>query len=144
MQKISGIDVPELPIAATGGPVIVATRFNPRLPVLIEITATADTGKEYVELGHAIINDYNEDNNYIKIEKADDFFGDVIWLKIIVAHPDLKNYDFLLDVIQADKVLYTFNCNGTLATTAFLYQGFIVRNIATMSILVPAQVSANV
>lgn len=124
MPTISGIEVRELHVNLNGSNPLITTKFKPSLPVLIDITATTASGHSF---GRAIINDNDPTNNQIELVGFKDLIDQVIWLRIIVHHPALNKYDFKIYMDQGDANLATYDESGTLTTSDFIYEGFVLK-----------------
>lgn len=127
MPTVSGVDVRELKVNKDGGNPIISVNYKPSLATLIDITATSASGST---IGRAIINDNDPTNNLIEITKFSSFIDQIIWLRVVIHHPALNKYDFKIFVDQDKASLTTYEENGPLNVSTFIYEGFILRGAA--------------
>jgi hypothetical protein len=124
MPIVSGVNVKEIEIDLSKSFPVVMTRFSRDFPTLIDITATSESN---VDIGRAIINDNNPDNNIIEVFNPETLLGKIVWLRIIIHHPTLKKYDLKVDIRQEEKVLHAFEIKGDLSGSDYTYEGFILK-----------------
>ncbi|PUA28574.1 MAG: hypothetical protein B0W54_19265 [Cellvibrio sp. 79] len=126
MPVISGINVNPINVKINGGIPVISVNFKPAFPVLIDVTATLASGHQ---LGRAIINDANPNNNFVVLNGFNHFLNQVVWLRIVVFHPSLNQFDFNVFVSQDGKGLASFHVAGTFSGSTYKYEGFILNGV---------------
>ena len=124
MPLISGINVRDVQLVNLENEPAITVGFNPNLPTLIDLTATADDGFSF---GSSIINDGNLRNNRIVLREFSKHLDQPIWLRVIVHHPRLTNFDFKVYLHQGASHLTEFAEEGSLSNSTYFYEGFILR-----------------
>lgn len=126
MPVISGINVNPINVKVSGSNPVISVNFKPAFPVLIDVTATLASGHQ---LGRAIINDSDPNNNLVVLNGFNHFLNQVIWLRIIIFHPSLQQFDFNVFVSQDGKRLDSFHVAGAFSGSTYKYEGFILNGV---------------
>lgn len=103
---------------------ILSVLYNKKYPVIVDITATVSTG---FVVGQSITGDDDESNNFIIFNNINYFLGKTIWLKIVIWHPTIKNYDFNIKIKQGDKIIFELNKAGVFEGFTYMYEGVIFK-----------------
>ncbi|VXA57455.1 conserved hypothetical protein [Acinetobacter proteolyticus] len=121
MSEEQVLEIKEISVTRNGQPVRVFAEFKKSLLVLLDVTVTTE---DDVRLGRAIINDKNAADDIIFIVPIDKYLDKTCWIRIIVHHPKLKQYDFKLGIEQDGHRLAEFAFQGELDVSTFMYAGF--------------------
>jgi hypothetical protein len=104
-------------------PLDITVVSNPKYFVLIDVTASFQNGNE---LGRFIINDGDFENDHILINNVAELLNKRIWMKVILYHQRLKNYDFKILISQKKIILYEFKEEGKFNKSSIFYRSMIL------------------
>lgn len=106
-------------------PLDITVVSNPKHFVLIDVTASFQNGNE---LGRFIINDGDFENDHILINNVTELLNKRIWMKVILYHQSLKDYDFKIVFSQKKAILHEFKEKGKMNKSSIFYRGIVLES----------------